>query len=97
MPDWTNAGVWIDGAAVDIKIVLGQHFGTLVNGSTRSIECTAQHVVRDTKLQAGSRELDGGLKKVVSKEVTSVWHRYSHLLDIDACGALEHLNNSSVA
>jgi hypothetical protein len=50
------SGVGVDGAAVDIKVVLRKHLGTLVDGSARSVKDTAQHVLRYTKLQAVAGE-----------------------------------------
>jgi hypothetical protein len=53
--------VRVDGATVDVEVVLSEHLGTLVDGLSRSIEDTAQHVLGDTKLQAVASELDFGL------------------------------------
>ena len=54
----TYSGVRVDRTAIDIQELLGQHLGALVNGSSRSIKDTAEHVLRDAKLQTLSGELD---------------------------------------
>jgi len=73
------SGVRVDGASVDVEVLLGKHLGSLVDSASGTIEDTTQHVLGHTELQALSGELDLGL------------------LDIDTGGALEHLNDSSVA
>lgn len=57
----TYSRVWIDRATVDVEVVLSKHLGALVDGLSRSIENSTQHVLGDTKLQAMSGELDFGL------------------------------------
>lgn len=56
------SGVGVDRAAVDVKIILSEDLGSLVDGFSRTIEDTAQHVLGHTKLQAVSSELDFGLR-----------------------------------
>lgn len=60
---WTisYSRVRVDGATVDVEVVLSKHLGTLVDGLSRSIEDTTQHVLGDTQLQAVSCELNFGL------------------------------------
>jgi hypothetical protein len=53
--------VRVDRATVDVEVILSKHLGALVDGLSRSIEDTAQHILRDTKLQAVPSELDFGL------------------------------------
>lgn len=54
--------VWVDRATVDVEVVLSKHLGAFVNGLSRSIKDTTQHVLGNTKLQAVSCELDFGLR-----------------------------------
>jgi hypothetical protein len=68
---YTRVGV--DGATVDVKVVLSEHLGTLVDGLSRSIEDTAQHVLGDTKLQAVAGELDFGLLLSDLSLPTTLW------------------------
>lgn len=59
MEAYTREGV--DWAAVDVEVVLSQDLGALVDSSSRTIEDTTKHVLRHTKLQALTGELDFGL------------------------------------
>lgn len=56
--DRTHARVWVDGTSVDVQVILSKNLRSLVDSSARSIEDTTQHVLRNTKLQTGSFELD---------------------------------------
>ena len=60
----TNSRVRIDGAAVDVKIVFRQNLGAFVNGTSRAVEDSAQHVLRDANFHIVARELDFGLSKI---------------------------------
>ena len=53
--------VWVDRTAVDVKVLLWQHLGTLVDSSSRTIENSTKHVFGNTKLQALAGKLDFGL------------------------------------
>lgn len=49
--------VGVDRTAVDVKVFFRKHLGALVDGTTRTVKDTAQHVFGHTKLQALSGEL----------------------------------------
>ena len=53
--------VRVDGTAVDVKEVLGENLGALVDGSSGSIEYATEHVLGHANLQAVPGELDFGL------------------------------------
>ena len=67
--DVAYSRVGVDGTAVDIQVVFGQHLGTLIDGSSGTIEDTSQHVLGDAELQAVTCELDFRLPK---SDVSSV-------------------------
>jgi len=48
----TYARVRVDGTSVDVKVVFSEHLRALVDGLSRTIEDTTQHVLGHTKLQA---------------------------------------------
>ena len=50
--------VGVDGTAVDVEIIFSQHLGPLVNGSSRSIEYSPQHVLGHTDFETVASELD---------------------------------------
>ena len=83
--------VWIDGTAVDIKVVFSQHFRTFVNCSPRPIKYTAKHVLGDTDLQVVAREFYLGLPGVSWLPVFPTSGDLD-LLDINSCCAFENLN-----
>jgi hypothetical protein len=55
------SGVWVDRATVDVEVVFSKNLGALVDGLSRTVENTTQHVLGHTKLQAVAGELDFGL------------------------------------
>lgn len=55
--------VRVDGGAVDIEVVLCEHFGPLVDGPARSIEDAPQHVLGHTELQTVAGEFDFRLRQ----------------------------------
>ena len=59
-------GVGVDGTAVDVEVVLGQDLGALVDGTSRTIENSTQHVLGNGNLQVLSCELHGRLSHVHS-------------------------------
>ena len=60
----TYTRVGVDGAAVDVKVVLSQYFGTLVDSSSGPVEYSTKHVFRDTNLEVVACEFDFGLARV---------------------------------
>ena len=91
----TYTGVGVDRTAVDVEVLLRQHLGALVDGATRTVEDTAQHVLGDTELQTVPRELDFGLHLLAA--VFGRWPAGAYLLDVDARRALEDLHLVSCA
>jgi hypothetical protein len=59
--DISDPGIRIDWTAVDIEVVFGEDLGAFINRSTRSIEDSPQHILRNTDLQAMAGELDSRL------------------------------------
>ena len=88
----TYTRVGVDGRAVDVQVLLRQDLRALVDGTTRTIEDTTQHVLGHTELQAVAGELDFGLQPLAH---ASHARRGTYLLDIDARGTFKHLPNVS--
>lgn len=63
----TYSGEGVDGVSVDVEVVLSQDLGALVDGTARSIENTAKHVLGHTDLQTLASELDFGLYSSASQ------------------------------
>jgi hypothetical protein len=53
--------VGVDRRTVDVEVVLSKNLGALVNGATRTVENTTQHVLAHSELQVVAGELDFGL------------------------------------
>ena len=53
--------VGVDRRTVNVEVVLGKDLGALVNGATRTVEDTTQHVLAHSELQVVASELDFGL------------------------------------
>lgn len=83
---YTRVGV--DGTAVDIKIVFCQNLRSLVDGSTGTIEDTAQHIFRDAKLEVVSRELHLGFLHVDARSSLKNLH------DGSVASCFQHLPRS---
>lgn len=60
-PFVTYTRVWVDGATVDVEVVLGKNLGALVDGAAGTVKDAAKHVLGDTELQALAGELNLGL------------------------------------
>lgn len=61
-----DSRVGVNGRAVDIEVVFGEHLRALVDGSSRTVKDATQHVLRYGDLEILSRELDGGLADIDS-------------------------------
>lgn len=58
----THSRVRVDRATVDVEVVLSEHLGALIDGTTGSIEDTTKHVLGHADLQALASKLDFGLE-----------------------------------
>ena len=94
-----DAGVGVDGRAVDVEVVLRQHLGSFVNGAAGAVEDAAQHVFAHAELEVVPRKLDFGLERVHQLRSPKVPYGMGmfHLLDIDARRAFEYLHHRPVA
>ena len=57
-----DAGVGVDGRAVDVEVVLREHFGAFVDGAAGAVEDAAQHVFADAELEVVAGEFDSSLE-----------------------------------
>lgn len=92
------AGIRVDGGAVDVEVVFGEHFWSFVDWTTAAVEDAAQHVFAYTEFEVVAGELDSGLAEDINMMTGFCGSGIeTDLLDINAGSALKHLHNSSVS
>lgn len=69
-----RAHLRVDGLTVDVKEVLRQHSGALVDGLAGAVEDAAKHVIGDRRGENVARELDGRTESVDARRALEDLH-----------------------
>jgi len=59
-----DARIRVDGGTVDVEVIFGEHLWALVNGATRTVKDSTQHVFGHAELETVAGEFDFGLVRV---------------------------------
>lgn len=60
------SAVWVNGLTIDVQELLSQHWGTLVDGDSGTVERSSQHFFGDWHLQGFTSELTMSIKVINS-------------------------------